>query len=73
MKDIIVEVPLIIYADRLLWILFTSLIYLEVVEWYQTDMVTRQFGFAQYISQALVNIRLIMIISFAVEQTKIRR
>ncbi|XP_039135794.1 protein MAIN-LIKE 1-like [Dioscorea cayenensis subsp. rotundata] len=45
-NEIITQVPHDIFADRPLWIAFTSLICFEVVEWHQTDRVTRQFGFA---------------------------
>ncbi|XP_039138815.1 serine/threonine-protein phosphatase 7 long form homolog [Dioscorea cayenensis subsp. rotundata] len=57
-NKIIAQVPHDIFADRPLWTAFTSLICFEVVEWHQTDRVTKQFGFAQGVPLNLVCIGL---------------
>lgn len=54
--EIIGDIPIEIYADKLLWTACISLICFEDVKWHQIDWVTRQFGFTQGIPQALVDI-----------------
>ena len=56
MDEITGEVPLKIYAERLLQTTFILLVCFEVVEWHQTDRKAKQFGFAQGVPEASVDI-----------------